>query len=113
MVLDARDPRAGCPVRIAHRRVRAQSVRMQPAYYLRSTEAQEAGAMERSRVRQVSGRRTPLRKIAAAAVAVGALAVFAIAPDAAVAATRPSTATVISTAKNAKLGTFLVSGTTV
>jgi predicted lipoprotein with Yx(FWY)xxD motif len=50
--------------------------------------------------------------VAAAALTLGALSVFAFAPSA-VAAPSPRTATEISTAKNAKLGTILVSGETV
>jgi predicted lipoprotein with Yx(FWY)xxD motif len=46
-------------------------------------------------------------------LAVAALSAFAITPEAAFGATRPTTASVISTAKNKKLGTFLVSGFTV
>jgi predicted lipoprotein with Yx(FWY)xxD motif len=46
-------------------------------------------------------------------LAVGGLSALALAPSAAGAATSPTTASVISTAKNAKLGTILVSGTTV
>ena len=72
--------------------------------------------MKRSRVVEAASWRTSLRRIAAVVVAVGGLSAFAVAPvaaGAAGAAARPTTASVISTAKNATLGRFLVSGTTV
>ena len=57
--------------------------------------------------------RTSVGRIAAAVLAIGALSAMVIAPTAAGAATNATTATEIATAKNAKLGTILVSGTTV
>jgi predicted lipoprotein with Yx(FWY)xxD motif len=62
---------------------------------------------------RASSWRTSRRRITAVALAVGSLTAFAIAPSAAATAARPTTASVISTAKNAKLGKLLVSGTTV
>ncbi|HEX5588006.1 MAG TPA: hypothetical protein VFZ17_11920, partial [Acidimicrobiia bacterium] len=62
-------------------------------------------------------RRSVLRgsvgRIAAVALTVGTLSAWAIAPGIATAATSPTTATEISTAKDSKLGTILVSGNTV
>jgi len=69
--------------------------------------------MKRSRVVEAASWRTSLRRIAAVVIAVGGLSAFTAAPGVAAAAARPTTASVISTAKNAKLGRFLVSGTTV
>jgi predicted lipoprotein with Yx(FWY)xxD motif len=69
--------------------------------------------MQRTRVPRPSSWRTSLGRIAAVTVALGVLSALAIAPSTAGAATNPTTASVISTAKNSKLGTILVSGTTV
>ncbi len=55
---------------------------------------------------------TPIGRIAAAVLAIGALSAMVMAPTAAGAATN-ATATTVSTAKDTKLGTILVSGTTV
>jgi predicted lipoprotein with Yx(FWY)xxD motif len=66
------------------------------------------GAQRPSTWRTSLGR---LARVAAAAVAVGGLSAVAVAPSTAGAATSPTTASVISTAKNAKLGTILVSDT--
>ncbi len=57
--------------------------------------------------------RTSFGRIAAVALAVGGLSALAFAPSAAGAATSPTTATDVSTAKSAKLGTILVAGNTV
>ena len=59
----------------------------------------------------VTGR--PSAVAVAVAVVLSALAAVVVAPTIAFAATTPTTATVISTAKNDKLGTILVSGNTV
>ena len=69
--------------------------------------------MMRRRVQRASSWRTSLGRIAAAALALGGLSALTFAPSIATAATRPTTATMVSTAKNPKLGTILVSGTTV
>jgi predicted lipoprotein with Yx(FWY)xxD motif len=69
--------------------------------------------MNRSDGPRASTWRTSFGRMAAAVLAVGGLSVAALAPSGAAAATSPTTATVISTAKNAKLGTILVSGNTV
>jgi predicted lipoprotein with Yx(FWY)xxD motif len=69
--------------------------------------------MKQSQVARASMFRTRLRRIVAVALVGGGLFAFASTSDAALAATRPTTASVISTVKNAKLGTLLVSGTTV
>lgn len=60
-----------------------------------------------------STRRGSVRRIAVFALAVGALSALAFGPGIAAAATSPTTASEISTAKDAKLGTILVSGNTV
>ena len=52
--------------------------------------------------------RASVGRIAAVALAIGGLSVVAFAPSTAAAATSPTTASEISTAKNAKLGTILV-----
>src|SRR5690242_13825438 len=65
--------------------------------------------MIRTRGDQGSSWRRSLGRVAATALAVGGLAV-AIAPGTAGAATSSDTATEISTATNAKLGTILVAG---
>ena len=57
--------------------------------------------------------RTSVGRIAAAAVALGGLSALAFAPSTAGAVSSPTTASVISTAKNSKLGAILVSGNTV
>jgi predicted lipoprotein with Yx(FWY)xxD motif len=57
--------------------------------------------------------RMSLTRMAAVVVAVGGLSAVVLAPGAATAATTPTTASVISTADNAKLGTILVTGNTV
>jgi predicted lipoprotein with Yx(FWY)xxD motif len=69
--------------------------------------------MKRTGVQRASSWRTSLGRIAAVAVAVGGLSALAVAPGIAAAATSPTTASVISAAKNAKLGKILVSGNTV
>ena len=66
--------------------------------------------MSRPSRQRASTLRTSVRRITAAALAVGALAALAVAPDAAGAATSEATATTISTAQNPKLGTVLVAG---
>ena len=62
---------------------------------------------------RTAGWRTSLGRIAAAALAVGGLSAVTNASSIATAATSPTTASVISTAKNSKLGTILVSDYTV
>jgi predicted lipoprotein with Yx(FWY)xxD motif len=69
--------------------------------------------MERTARQRESTWRTSVGRIAAVAVAIGWLSAFVFAPGTAVAATSPATASAISTAKNAKLGTILVAGNTV
>jgi len=69
--------------------------------------------MERTGAPRASSRRTSLGRIAAVALAVGGLSAVAVAPGTAAAATSPRTATTISTVKNSRLGTILVSRTTV
>jgi predicted lipoprotein with Yx(FWY)xxD motif len=69
-------------------------------------------------MKRTGGQRAPMwrasfGRIAASALAVGGLSALALVPSAATAATSPTTASVISTAKNSKLGTILVSGNTV
>lgn len=68
--------------------------------------------MERTVGQRESTWRTSVGRIAAAALALGGLSALALAPSTAAAATSPTTASVISTAKNAKLGKILVSGNT-
>ena len=68
--------------------------------------------MRRTRVQRAATGRNSRGRVAAAALALGALSALAFAPSAA-AASSPRTATEISTAKSAKLGTILVSGETV
>jgi predicted lipoprotein with Yx(FWY)xxD motif len=67
--------------------------------------------MQHSNRHRAPSWRTTARRIAAVVLAVGGLAAVAIAP--AGAATGSTTATQISTAKDAKLGTILVAGNTV
>jgi len=55
----------------------------------------------------------PLRRLALAAFAVGGLSAALVGVDAAGAATKTAKTVVVSTAKNPKLGTILVSGKTV
>jgi predicted lipoprotein with Yx(FWY)xxD motif len=69
--------------------------------------------MKRTGVQRASTWRASLGRIAAAALAVGGLSALTFAPSIAVAATSPTTASVISTTKNSKLATILVSGNTV
>jgi predicted lipoprotein with Yx(FWY)xxD motif len=69
--------------------------------------------MERTSRPRESTWRTSVGRIAAVALAIGGLSALAFAPSTAAAATGPTTASDISTAKNAKLGTILVSGNTV
>ena len=69
--------------------------------------------MRRTGVQRASTWRTSRGRIAAAALALGGLSALAFAPSTAAAATSPTTASVISSAKNAKLGTILVTGNTV
>ena len=69
--------------------------------------------MRRTRVRREPTWRASVGRITATAVAVGGLAAVAMVPSAAAAATRPTTASKISSAENAKLGTILVAGNTV
>lgn len=57
--------------------------------------------------------RTSVGRIAAVALAIGGLSASAFALSTAAAAAGPTTATAISTAQNAKLGTILVAGNTV
>lgn len=65
--------------------------------------------MKQSRQRRGSTRRIPVGRIAGAMLAIGGLSASAVAPGTAGAATT----TVVSTTKNAKFGTILVSGKTV
>jgi predicted lipoprotein with Yx(FWY)xxD motif len=69
--------------------------------------------MQRTGRERASSWRSVVGHIGALAVAVVGLSALTFAPGVAGAATTPTTATVISTAKNAKLGTVLVSGNTV
>jgi predicted lipoprotein with Yx(FWY)xxD motif len=69
--------------------------------------------MERTHGPRTSTLRASLGRIATAALALGVLSALAFAPGTAAAATRPTTARVISSAKNAKLGTILVARRTV
>ena len=69
--------------------------------------------MKRTGGRRESTWRASVGRIVAAALALGGLSALAFAPSTAAAATSPTTASVISSAKNAKLGTILVSGNTV
>jgi len=68
--------------------------------------------MRRTGVQRKPTWRASWGRLAAAAVAVGALAAVAVAPSAATAATQPTTASMISSTNNAKLGTILVAGNT-
>jgi predicted lipoprotein with Yx(FWY)xxD motif len=68
--------------------------------------------MGRTGAPRAAGWRRTLGRVAAVAVAVGGLSTV-VAPGIAAAATSSDTATTIETAKNSKLGTILVSGTTV
>jgi predicted lipoprotein with Yx(FWY)xxD motif len=69
--------------------------------------------MERTSRHRKSTWRTSAGRIVAVAVAIGGLSVLAFAPSVAGAATTPTTASVIDTAKSSKLGTILVAGNTV
>jgi predicted lipoprotein with Yx(FWY)xxD motif len=69
--------------------------------------------MEQTDRNRESTWRRSVGRIAAVALAIGGLSVSAFALSTAAAATSPTTASVISSAKNAKLGTILVSGNTV
>jgi predicted lipoprotein with Yx(FWY)xxD motif len=69
--------------------------------------------MERTDRHRGSTWRATAGRIAAAALAVGGLATVVFPPATAGAATSPTTATEVSTAKDAKLGTILVAGNTV
>jgi predicted lipoprotein with Yx(FWY)xxD motif len=77
------------------------------------TNCEEADEMNRTRTQRELTRGTSVRRIAAAAVAMGAMSTVFLAPDPATAATNPRTASVVSTAKNSTLGTILVAKTTV
>ena len=68
--------------------------------------------MMRNPARQGSTWRTTAGRLAATAVALGGLAGLALAPSIAAAAANPITVSEVSTAKNSKLGTILVSGNT-
>jgi predicted lipoprotein with Yx(FWY)xxD motif len=61
----------------------------------------------------MSAWRRSLARVAAVVLAIGGLSAVVFAPGAAGAATSPRTASEISTAKDAKLGTILVAGETV
>ena len=67
--------------------------------------------MEKTDRHRESTWRVSVGRIAAVALAIGGLSAAAFAPSTAAAATSPATASEISTAKNAKLGTILVSDT--
>jgi predicted lipoprotein with Yx(FWY)xxD motif len=69
--------------------------------------------MDQTDRRHASTNQRAIRGFAVIAAVIGALSATIIAPSVAAAATTQTTATVISTAKNAKLGTILVSGNTV
>ena len=69
--------------------------------------------MEQHDRHHMSAWRRSLGRAAAVALAIGGLSAVAFAPGAAGAATSPRTASEISTAKDAKLGTILVAGETV
>jgi predicted lipoprotein with Yx(FWY)xxD motif len=72
--------------------------------------------MQRTGLQRTSTWRASLARLAritATAMAVGGLSAVAVAPSTAGAATSQRTASVISTAKNAKLGTILMAGDTV
>jgi predicted lipoprotein with Yx(FWY)xxD motif len=68
--------------------------------------------MELRKQDRATTRRAPLRRITAAAVAVVGLSAFVLAPEAARASSHATKSFVISTAKNSKYGTILVSGHT-
>jgi len=70
--------------------------------------------MDQVRQNRVTIQRIPVRRILAATLIFGALTALVFAPDTARASTsHAAKGVVISTMKNSKLGTFLVSGTTV
>jgi predicted lipoprotein with Yx(FWY)xxD motif len=69
--------------------------------------------MNRSRMQRALSWRTSVRRVAAVAVAMGAMSTVFLAPSPATAAANPRTAGVLSTAKNSTLGTILVAKTTV
>ena len=69
--------------------------------------------MARTSRKQASTWRTSAGRMTAAVLALGGLSALAFAPSAAAAAPSQTTATQISTAKNAKLGTILTAGNTV
>jgi len=68
--------------------------------------------MELTKQDRATTRRVPVRRITLAAVAVFGLSAFVLAPDAAHASSHATKSVVISTAKNSKYGTILVSGHT-
>ncbi len=69
--------------------------------------------MKRTGRERASNWRTSCGRIAGAALALGGLSALTIAPSIATAATTPTTASAISTAQDAKLGTILAAGDTV
>ena len=79
----------------------------------KAREVEECHDMMRTGVLRASSWRTSVGRIAAVAVTLGGLSALAVAPSTAVAATSPTTASVISSTANAKLGTILVAGKTV
>jgi predicted lipoprotein with Yx(FWY)xxD motif len=74
---------------------------------------EEWNDMQQTERHRASTWRTSVGRIAGVALAIAGLFAVAFAPSAAGAATGPATASEISTAKNAKLGTILVAGNTV
>ena len=69
--------------------------------------------MARTSRQRKSTVRTSVGRIAAAALALGGLSTLVLAPDAGAATSGQTTATTISTAKDAKFGTILTAGNTV
>jgi len=69
--------------------------------------------MEHIERQRTTARRGSVGRIAAVALAIGALSGLALVPATAAGAASPTTASEIATAKDAKLGTILVSGNTV
>src|SRR5713226_1138889 len=88
---------------------RVQSVPCRCPYILPTPRRRGGRNMVRTGVQRASSWRRTGGRIAVVALAVVGLSVFAVAPSAA-AATRATTATVVSSGENAKLGTILVAG---
>jgi predicted lipoprotein with Yx(FWY)xxD motif len=77
-----------------------------------SREHEETNVMELTKQRGSKTRRVQVRRVTAAAVAVLGVSAVILAPDAAHASSHATKSVVISTAKNPKYGTILVSGKT-